>query len=151
MVKEKVERDVNVNEIICDYEKGLINSIKKNFKQNVRGFYFHYAQSLYKNINKSFSKDEIKENKIIIECFKKLKYMSFIPSSLVIDIFEKLKSDYEEEEILQKYLKYFEKTWIKEYDILLWIFLILMNIVQTMLANEKTIHYKLYSVQNHDL
>lgn len=48
---------------MCDFEKGIQNSIKKNFpKMKIKGCHFHFAQSIVKHLNKNGLKGKCNKN-----------------------------------------------------------------------------------------
>lgn len=110
-IKSKVENEPDY--IFCDFEKGILNSIEKFYKNsNISGCWFHLVSNLYKHVQ-SNGLVKIYKNRgdnIFKKCFKYLKFLAFIPASDVIDGFNMIKSISCAE--FKVILDYFEKYYI---------------------------------------
>ena len=102
----------NDAKFMCDFEKSLMNSLKKEFKNSkINGCYFHYIKSLWKKVRKlGLTKSKyIDSTKIIVFALKiypfildknKEKYMN--------EIFEYAKSKSKD---YNSFIKYYIKNW----------------------------------------
>lgn len=126
------ERNLNPTSISVDFERAVINSIKKIYPDTiVYGCFFHFGQCLWRKIQSLGLQSWYNEtsNAFIIKQFQAL---AFVPPDYIYAFFEELLSSLTEEieSALDEFLAYFEVTWLGVvqrgrrrkpcYDIQLW-------------------------------
>lgn len=80
--------------IYVDFEKAILNSIKKIFKNiQTGGCYFHLAQNLWENIQKQGLASLYSNDKSIRESHRSLKALAFVPSEHVASAFKLIKKN----------------------------------------------------------
>ena len=109
------DNGINIDKIskkfMVDFEKSLINSIKKNFPNaTIDGCFFHYSKLIWTKARLLglCTKDNLKMTKILIFIFK---LFPFIFADNRTEIFKKIKEYYVNDKY-KKLLAYYEKNWI---------------------------------------
>jgi hypothetical protein len=120
LIEENTQGSFLFDEIHCDYETAIVSSIKKTLKVNSRGCYFHYSSALRRNFLEHLSKSHLKNQNILL-AYKKLKFLSFLPTEFIPETFIKLKNTSPPE--MKSFIKYFNDTWLnKTYHLDSWNF-----------------------------
>ena len=107
----------------CDFEKGITNAVENVFpNMNIKYCVWHYKR-LLRNKKKICYK-EVKDNNILKSYYKAISNLPFINPQYIYDIFYKIKFTCEGygstcTQFL-KFLDYFEKTFLKNYNIKYW-------------------------------
>ena len=65
VVNYHTDEDIQFKEIHCDYETAIINSIRKIFKKNSSGCWFHFSGALKINCLKIIPKIDLQEESIL--------------------------------------------------------------------------------------
>ena len=76
------------------------------------GCFFHFGQCIWRNIQNLGFKKKYQENKPFHLKVRKLIALAFVPVLDVINAYETMIDDFDDED--EKFLDYFEKTWIGE-------------------------------------
>ena len=105
-------KDITAN-FMVDFEKSLINSIKKKFDSPIiDGCFFHFSKLLWKKA-KAFGlckRNNLKNTKILIFMLKLIPFLNIDKRS---DLFNKIKEYYKEPDgNYSTLVNYFEKNWI---------------------------------------
>ena len=97
--------------ILTDFEKAAFNAFGQAFPlANLGGCRFHLAQAIMRHVNEHGLKHKYMvdtEFRIRVKC---LQALSFIPEPLVVEFFELISAEFEDEELVV--LNYFERTYI---------------------------------------
>ena len=85
--------NIQPNEVTMDFELASMNAVVSAWPNvNILLCWFHYCQSLWRNIQqKHLAKDYIKDN-LVRKLFKYLKYLPFVPPKDVIKAFKEIKA-----------------------------------------------------------
>ncbi|XP_077471400.1 uncharacterized protein LOC144085712 isoform X6 [Stigmatopora argus] len=109
------ERHVMVpNSITVDFDKAAISSIEKNFpNSHTSGCFFLFGECLWREIQACGLQNwyiDLRNTFLI----KKLGALAFVPKEDVLDVFNELLDSLDEEtnEVLGKFLVYFQNTWV---------------------------------------
>jgi len=102
---------------MSDFEKASLKSVKKSFPNATqRGCFFHYSQAVWKNIQKHKELLELYKNDPYCALnMKKLMAIAFVPVDDVTKAYDLLLTEtsfFEDNDILNDFLIYFEATWI---------------------------------------
>lgn len=119
VLKEKEPR-LNPKNIMIDFEKSLLNASVAEFPNAmVNGCFFHYCQSIWRNIQKFGLQDIYASNPNFALNIKMLMALAFVEEEEVIDSFEEMlkfeffvDESFPEKSELRNLLTYYEKTWI---------------------------------------
>jgi len=96
---------------MCDFEKAVVNSVKKHFpKASVGGCYFHLTSNIWKYVKNNGLKTVFSNDLEFSKTFYYLKVLPFVPSRDIIKVFEKIKSLAPQSSTTL--LEYFEKNYI---------------------------------------
>jgi hypothetical protein len=99
--------------IVIDFEKALINSVRKHFPNSrIGGCYFHFAKNLWANFQKK-GLQQMYDKKIensVFKTFSYLKCLAFVPVDDVIKAFTCIKELADNQ--LDDFMNYFENTYI---------------------------------------
>jgi len=125
------EDDFNPESILTDFESGTIKSIKSIFpnvlhkgkkiqfifNKNLNflkflGYFFHFGQCIWRNIQNLGFKKKYQEDKSFHLNVRKLVALAFVPVVDVIKAYEIIVDSFDDND--DKFLDYFEKTWIGE-------------------------------------
>ena len=108
---KKVCPEISPKLILTDFEKAAINAFGKAFPlATLGGCRFHLAQAIIRNVNECGLKHKYINDhnfRIRVKC---LQALSFIPEPIVIECFELISGDFEDDELAV--LNYFERTYI---------------------------------------
>ena len=111
----KLERNLNPESIMLDFERAALNSIQKHFPHcHINGCLFHFGQCIWRKIQSDGLVNwytESLENALLI---KSLQALAFVPVPDVSDAFHRFVCSIDEEtdEMISSILTYFEATWI---------------------------------------
>lgn len=104
------------DEIIFDFELAFIKTFCKLFPRvHVHGCYYHFKQSVWRNVQSNGLQTLYTENIQFMMAVKMLTALTFVPTQDVIFAYESLISSYyflNNEDLLSDLLDYFEHTWI---------------------------------------
>lgn len=111
----KLTLNFNNKTIMCDFEKSLRESLKKNFKGiKIKGCFFHYVKCLWNKAKKIgiVNKKNLANTKIIIFL---LKIIILIKSEFHVKIVDAIKQfirELDNKNLYEQFLSYYEKNWL---------------------------------------
>ncbi|CAF1122404.1 unnamed protein product [Brachionus calyciflorus] len=113
----KIGIKLDPNFIMSDFEHAILNAFKKAFPEaDSKGCYFHFIQSLWKNIKDKHLAKDYKANDENKKWFDKVKSLAFLPPQYVSTGFNLLTSTAPESLKINPnfsiYVNYVYKTWI---------------------------------------
>ncbi|CAF1314240.1 unnamed protein product [Rotaria sordida] len=112
---EKVleQDDFQPESILSDFESGTIKTIKELFPNTVhRGCLFHYGQCIWRHIQENGLSTKYDDDDNFRLNVRKLLSLPFVPASEVIEAFELIADEFDDE--ADTLVEYYEKTWIGE-------------------------------------
>ncbi|CAF3065059.1 unnamed protein product, partial [Rotaria sp. Silwood2] len=112
---EKVleQDDFQPESILSDFESGTIKTIKELFPNTVhRGCLFHYGQCIWRHIQENGLSTKYDDDDNFRLNVRKLLSLPFVPASEVIETFELIADEFDDE--ADTLVEYYEKTWIGE-------------------------------------
>ncbi|CAF4933851.1 unnamed protein product, partial [Rotaria sp. Silwood1] len=112
---EKVleQDDFQPESILSDFESGTIKTIKELFPNTVhRGCLFHYGQCIWRHIQENGLSTKYDDDENFTLNVRKLLSLPFVPASEVIEAFELIADEFDDE--ADTLVEYYEKTWIGE-------------------------------------
>lgn len=75
--------------VLMDYEKAIINSVRDVFPEaECFGCYFHFVQSLIRQLNSFGLKNDYSNDVTIFMAIKKLQALTFLPVERITDAYE---------------------------------------------------------------
>ena len=97
--------------ILTDFEKAAITSFERSFPDSLTGgCFFHLCQSIIRNVNEIGLKIKYVNDKSFRLRVKSLYCLAFMPVALVIEFFEVLSNQFNDDEMAL--VDYFERTYI---------------------------------------
>lgn len=115
LIKKAEEKNIDITEkpiILIDFEKASSNAFKTHFPDgSIIRCYFHFWQTLLKNLRKKNLYAEYIQNKDFGNNVKQIAALAYLPEDEVLSTF--LDITYEGEERHQPFYKYFENTFIR--------------------------------------
>ncbi|CAF0956901.1 unnamed protein product [Brachionus calyciflorus] len=107
---------LNPKTVMSDYEPEAINAVKEVFPEaRTQGCYFHYIQSIRKNIQNKMLTNKYKNNVETRKWFDKLKALAFLPKDYINFAYSNIKSIRpfsSNSQNYEKFIIYFEQTWL---------------------------------------
>lgn len=115
VLKEKIN-DFQPEEIIVDFEIAFYKTFGKLFENTrIKGCHFHFGQCAFGHVKMLGLQQLYSEDILFMSAIKMLIALAFVPVEDVVYTYELLISSVyfiENEELLNEYLNYFERTWI---------------------------------------
>ena len=113
---------INIKYVITDFEKALINSVRRSFENSEsNGCFFHFAQNIWKKIGRIGLIESFKNNFNFKFFVKKMICLAFVPVEDVIEAWKMLKEKYKsilDSKVLEL-VEYFEKVYLNFHNILI--------------------------------
>ena len=98
---------VEPKRIVIDFEKSIINAIKKTMpKSTISCCYFHFSQSMWRNVQNKGLVGLFDENKSARQTIRRIMVIPFIPKKETIKVFQQILNSAPSE--LSEFLIYFE-------------------------------------------
>lgn len=98
---------VEPKRIVIDFEKSIINAIKKTMpKSTISCCYFHFSQSMWRNVQNKDLVGLFDENKSARQTIRRIMVIPFIPKKETIKVFKQILNSAPSE--LSEFLIYFE-------------------------------------------
>ena len=104
---------ISPEEIMTDFELALVQSLELEFPgARIHGCYFHFAQCLWRKVQRLGLVEEYKEDEFIRRFMQKSAAIAFVPPSFVRVSWNGLKADMPDNSKVQSYADYFDETWM---------------------------------------
>lgn len=111
---KELQSDLNPKQIMIDFEVGFITACKKVFpKAEIKGCHFHYAQSIWRNIQAHGLQKAYRRDENCAHHLKMLISISFVPEKTVYTVYTALQQTpyfTDNTETLESLLEYYEET-----------------------------------------
>jgi hypothetical protein len=113
-------RHLNPTNFVCDFEISLWNAIEATFPNaSVKGCYFHYCQSIWRNVQKYGLTSAYRRNRSVRNIIKKIMSLGYIPTAIVRNTFNLIHSSQTVARLcaqvpgLTDFIRYFERNYIQ--------------------------------------
>ncbi len=113
-------RPFNPTRFICDFEMSLRNAIEAEFPNaSVKGCYFHYCQSIWRNVQKHGLTSSYRRNRSVRKIIKKIMSLGYIPTAIVRNTFNLIHASRSVARLcaqvpgLRDFIMYFERNYIQ--------------------------------------
>ena len=113
--EEAMDRDVVFapSEVMTDYELGLVQSLALSFPgAAIRGCHFHFAQCLWRKVQRIGLVEEYKENPDFRDFIQRSAALAFVPVNFVRVAWMGVKAQMPDDPRLMEYADYFDTTWM---------------------------------------
>ncbi|CAF3834472.1 unnamed protein product [Rotaria sordida] len=114
---EKVleQDDFRPESIQTDFESGTLKSIKE-LLPNVshKGCLFHFGQNVWRHVQDNSLSKKYQEDDTFRTNVKKLIALAFLPLNDIINGFDLIAAEFDDDDDTENLLNYFEKTWVGE-------------------------------------
>ncbi|CAF1415647.1 unnamed protein product [Adineta ricciae] len=105
--------DFEPESILSDFESGTIKTIKDIFPNSAhRGCLFHFGQAVWRHVQDNGLTRKYEDDDTFRLNVRKLLVLPFVSASEVIEAFDLLADDFDDE--AENLVEYFEETWIGE-------------------------------------
>lgn len=102
--------------IHCDFEMAIIRAVKQVYPNTeIKLCLWHLYRNLEINRNKIYGAIE-NQTQLSLNILKRIKTLSFIDPRYIIDVYEFIKEDAEDNEKDTAFVNYFETTYLRKYD-----------------------------------
>ena len=102
--------------IHCDFEMAIIRAIKQVYPNTeIKLCLWHLYRNLELNRNRIYGAIE-NQNRLSLNILKRIKTLSFMDPRYIIDVYEFIKEDAEDNEKDTAFVNYFETTYLQKYD-----------------------------------
>ena len=105
------QRNINLTQIMCDYELGLRNSARVSFENvSVLGCYFHFSQAVLKKVSSLGFSGIYRSNEGIRNCVRKLLVLPLLSPQNIYEGLRIITNDGPGE--LERLFGYFQLQWM---------------------------------------
>ena len=108
---QEEDNDLMTKYVICDFETAPISAAKEFMDIEMFGCVFHFSQSLIRNFSNELRKAYCNDGKVNL-LMKELFSLAYVDPNLIQSSYDLLKPQLKELPGIDKFLDYFEKTWI---------------------------------------
>ena len=114
---EELNPDLSPRRVITDFGLAALNSFRKDFPtKEVKGCFFHFAQTIWRKIQDLGLAGLHKENDEMRKVVKSLVALALIPSEDVHLAFCKIFETLPPDTPLMPFLEYYENTWLEHLE-----------------------------------
>ncbi|KAG1653158.1 hypothetical protein GQR58_025784 [Nymphon striatum] len=113
-VKQNLPSAPKVSSFVVDFEKGLWKGLRSVFQNPIiHGCSFHFAQALYKQVQKKGLQHEYEQKGNVYELLRKVFALPFLPADDIASAFQKLSDKVDASACrLTAFFQYVHDTWI---------------------------------------
>ncbi|KAG1675546.1 hypothetical protein GQR58_014656 [Nymphon striatum] len=113
-VKQNLPTAPKVSSFVVDFEKGLWKGLRSVFQNRIiHGCSFHFAQALYKQVQKKGLQHEYEQKGNVYELLRKVFALPFLPADDIASAFQKLSDKVDASACrLTAFFQYVHDTWL---------------------------------------
>ena len=108
--------DLEPQSVMMDFEMAAINAFTLEFPHaTLTGCLFHFGQCIYRKVQELGLQQRYRDDDEFALIIKKFQGLAFVPADDVIAVYDELVNSLDEDlanEVLERFLIYFETTWI---------------------------------------